>query len=99
MVPSSADIVLQNHRISQSETSTLNIWDVVNTIALQHARVSAIEMSQPSKTCQAHLSVLHCVTSDKGLCLHVNLVFRVDFKLQLVLKEHIIFVKINFIKN
>ena len=39
MVPSSADIVLQNSRISQSETSTINICDVVN-IALQHSRVS-----------------------------------------------------------
>ena len=39
MVPSSADIVLQNRRISQSETSTINICDVVNTMALQHARV------------------------------------------------------------
>ena len=44
MVPSSADIVLQNRRISQSETSTINICDV-NTIALQHARVSEIKMS------------------------------------------------------
>ena len=33
MVPSSADIVLQNRRISQSETSHLNICDVVNTMA------------------------------------------------------------------
>ena len=33
MVPSSADIVLQNRRISQSETSTINICDVVNTMA------------------------------------------------------------------
>ena len=41
MVPSSADIVIQKRRISQSETSRLNIiCDVVNTIALQHARVS-----------------------------------------------------------
>ena len=31
MVPSSADIVLQNRRISQSEPSTINICDVVNT--------------------------------------------------------------------
>ena len=30
MVPSSADVVLQNRRISQSETSTINICDVVN---------------------------------------------------------------------
>ena len=28
MVPSSADIVLQNRRISQSETSTINICDL-----------------------------------------------------------------------
>ena len=40
MVPSSADIVLKNLRIGQSETSTRNICDVVNTMALQHARVS-----------------------------------------------------------
>ena len=40
MVPSSADIVLQNRRISESETSTINICDGVNTMALQHARVS-----------------------------------------------------------
>ena len=40
MAPSSADIVLQNCRISQSETSTINICDVVNIMALQHARVS-----------------------------------------------------------
>ena len=40
MVPSSADIVFQNRRISQSETSTINICDVVNTMALQQARVS-----------------------------------------------------------
>ena len=46
MVPSSADIVLQNRQISQSETSTINICDVVNTMALQHARVSVdIKMS------------------------------------------------------
>ena len=32
MVPSSADIVPQNCRISQSETSTISICDVVNTI-------------------------------------------------------------------
>ena len=38
MVPSSADIVLQNRLISQSGTSTINICDVVNTMALQHAR-------------------------------------------------------------
>ena len=48
MVPSSADIVLQNCRISQSETSTMNICecDVLNTTflavngAVQHTRVS-----------------------------------------------------------
>ena len=40
MVPSSADIVLQNRRISKSETYTINICDVVNIMALQHARVS-----------------------------------------------------------
>ena len=39
MIQSSADIVLQNRRISQSET-TINICDVVNTMAMQHARVS-----------------------------------------------------------
>ena len=43
MVPSSADIILQNHRISQSETSTLNIRDVVNTMALRHARVGGYQ--------------------------------------------------------
>ena len=43
MVPSSADIVIQNRRISQSETSTINIRDVVNTMALQHARVSGYQ--------------------------------------------------------
>ena len=31
---------LQNRRISQPETSTIDICDVVNIIALQHARVS-----------------------------------------------------------
>ena len=40
MVPSSADNVLQNGRISQSGTSTINICDVVNIVAMQHARVS-----------------------------------------------------------
>ena len=34
MVPSSADIVIQNRRISLSETSTINIYDVVNTMAI-----------------------------------------------------------------
>ena len=33
MIASSADIVLQNRRINQSETSTINICDVVNTMA------------------------------------------------------------------
>ena len=37
MVPSNADIV---RRISQSETSMINICDVVNIMALQHAQVS-----------------------------------------------------------
>ena len=49
MVPSSADIVLQNRRISQSETSNLNICDVVNTMAATaragYARVSSTKMS------------------------------------------------------
>ena len=40
MVPSIAGIVLQNRRISQSETSTINICDVLNIMAPQHARVS-----------------------------------------------------------
>ena len=40
MVPSNADIILQNSRISQSETSMINICDVVNISALQHERVS-----------------------------------------------------------
>ena len=40
MVPSSADIVIQNHRISQSETSARTIRVVVNIIFLQHAQVS-----------------------------------------------------------
>ena len=39
MVPSSTDIVLQNSRISQSETSAINICDIVDIMALQHARV------------------------------------------------------------
>ena len=43
MVPSSADIVLQNRRISQSETSTINICDVVTIMALQRARDSGDE--------------------------------------------------------
>ena len=41
MVPSGADIVIQNRRIGKSETSTINICDVVNTMALQQGRVSA----------------------------------------------------------
>ena len=42
MVPSSADIVLQNSRISESETITINIilCGVVNIMELQHVRVS-----------------------------------------------------------
>ena len=44
MVPFGADIVIQNCRISQSETSTINIvCDVVNIIALQHVRVNGDE--------------------------------------------------------
>ena len=41
MVPSNADIVLQNRGIGQSETSTINICDVVHIIVLQHVRVSS----------------------------------------------------------
>ena len=44
MVPSSTDVVHQNRRISQSETSTINICDVVNTMA--HA-AAEIKMSLP----------------------------------------------------
>ena len=40
MVPSSADIVIKNRSISQSEISTINICDIVKTMALQNARVS-----------------------------------------------------------
>ena len=40
MVPSSADIVIQNRRTSQSETSAITIRDVVNIILLQRARLS-----------------------------------------------------------
>ena len=40
MFSSSAYIVLQNRRISQSETSTISICEVVNIIELQHVRVS-----------------------------------------------------------
>ena len=45
MVPSSADIVLQNHRISQSETSTISICDVVNTIWRCRRGLAAMKMS------------------------------------------------------
>ena len=45
MVPSSADIVLQNRRISQSETMNLNIRDVVNTIWRCMRGLAAIKMS------------------------------------------------------
>ena len=45
MVPSSADIVLQNRRISQSETSTTSICDVENTIWRCMRGLAAIEMS------------------------------------------------------
>ena len=38
MIPSSADIVLQNRRISQSETSTINTCDV-NTMAHAAAEI------------------------------------------------------------
>ena len=40
MVPSSAEIVIKNRRISQSETSAIAIRDVVNIILLQRALVS-----------------------------------------------------------
>ena len=39
MVPSSADIILQNRRISQTETSTINICDVVNTMGHAAAEI------------------------------------------------------------
>ena len=39
MVPPSADIIIQNRRISQSETSAVTIGDVVNIYSLQHALV------------------------------------------------------------
>ena len=48
MVSSSADIVLQYRRISQSETSThctINICDVVNTMAVNGAGLAEIQMS------------------------------------------------------
>ena len=45
MVPSSADIVLQNSRISQSETSTITICDVVNTIWRCMCGLAAMQMS------------------------------------------------------
>ena len=44
MVPSSADIVLQYRRLSQSETRNLNIRDVVNTI-WRCGLVAAMKMS------------------------------------------------------
>ena len=44
MVPSSADIVLHNRRISQSETINLNIRDVVNTISRSARVLAAIKM-------------------------------------------------------
>ena len=44
MVPSSADIVLQNSRISQSETRILNICDVVNTIWRCARGLAAMQM-------------------------------------------------------
>ena len=45
MVPSSADIVLQNCRISQSETSTINICDIVNTNWRCMRGLAAMKMS------------------------------------------------------
>ena len=36
---SSADIIIQNHCISQSETNVLAISDVANTYSMQRARV------------------------------------------------------------
>ena len=44
MAPSNADLVLQNRRISQSETSNLNICDVVNTMAAALCAGSATKM-------------------------------------------------------
>ena len=43
MVPSSADIVIQNCRISQSETSARTIRDVVNIILPQRAQVNGVQ--------------------------------------------------------
>ena len=40
MVPSNADIVIQNCRISQSDTSATTILDVVNIHSLRRALVS-----------------------------------------------------------
>ena len=40
MVPLSADIVIQNRQISQSETSAIIMRDVVNIISLQRTWVS-----------------------------------------------------------
>ena len=45
MVPSSADIVFQNRRISQSETSTISTCDVVNTIWRCMRGLAAMKMS------------------------------------------------------
>ena len=45
MVPSSADIVLQNRQISQSETTTISICDVVNTIWHCMRGLAAMKMS------------------------------------------------------
>ena len=39
MVPSSADFIINNRRISQSETNARTIGDVINTHSLQHALV------------------------------------------------------------
>ena len=45
MVPSSADIIFQNRRISQSGTSTISICDVVNTIWCCMRGLAAMKMS------------------------------------------------------
>ena len=45
MVPSSTDIIIQNRRISQSETRARTIGDVVNTYSLQYVWLDAIKMS------------------------------------------------------
>ena len=50
MVPSSADIVIENRRISQSKTSARTICDVVNTISLQRALVSGDQNVTASTT-------------------------------------------------